>query len=440
MKQSLRNKRQAAAARKTAPKSGAPRGGRAQTATRSAKGRDSINESLQRGLESALGQVDAMAEMKAEDVALCRNFQTPGGCSYGAKCRFRHEHKVEAEVKTDATEPKPVTEAKEQEPEAPPAQLHEMENDDEEFVVQTKVESRSKWTGLAMGLAVFGGLAIAQFVRGRKVTLLKNAVVAAGMHAATQAFVGLIDRRWRDWVPLSSLVEPATAPPLIIRSAETRQPQARSSKAVILGAADSLVQTSLVWLGRRDYRETALVRVREFNPDIANRKVDARLTNLRANPAVPDAVTVREAQITPVDGSHSTFCFYSPEIANQVLTRLYVTKPSDRPLVAVDFASRVTNLSLPGWCAPDVYRGSGLVACLKATTHDVSSEHVLKHISFLGDRGCAHFFMGLVIASAMASPLVRVLTTALKCAGLETFRRYNPVALSKWAWASFYPG
>lgn len=374
----------------------APRG------TRSASQTAAIGESLAHGFEQLKGYEDALREVKNDQLAAAR---------------------------VDKEDQPPV-----------PRNMYPIDPlAPRSMVVQTKTASGYRWWHAPLlGLAVAGAYCALKKVRGRQVGSVALAALAGVTAAACRAIPPILDRHWRTVLPLASItVKP---PPSLVSDIKHAAPgQGKSLRGIALSQLDAAAQLLMVQGGVRDYYETALVHVDDLTDDAydaRNLGYDTRLSNLRANPPVQDKVPIYTAEVLQLHTDRRSRFIYSPEMMNQVLLRMFVVPPKDRSVVAVDYATRVTNLKLPGYLAPDVVKGSGVIAVLNASTHDVTSSHAFDSVSFLATTGWHLESLGSVIVSAIVSPLLLALITALASKLSNHFGRMSRVVLSRlpWVW------
>lgn len=315
----------------------------------------------------------------------------------------------------------------------------------EDFVVQVPATpSRFRWLlPAASGLVAGAVHAACRTLSGRAPCSWGTVALTAAVSTSVAAVPALLDRYWRKLVPVSSVVESHDSTWSDISKRTAPEPQARGPKQLALAVIDSIVQTMMVASGVRDHWETGLVKFTGFCQDIAHRssEYDTRLTNLRGNPAVKDRVPIYSVEVLALQSAQRVSCVASPEVVNQVVRKLFLVPSKDREVVAIDFASRVTNLAMPAYIDPDVVRGSGMVAALYASSHDVSVNRISGMTSsFLGAEGWKSDSMASAIALAMASPLLCALITVLTSRSSQTLMRLSRGALFRWRWGWSFQG
>jgi hypothetical protein len=112
---------------------------------------------------------------------------------------------------------------------------------------------------------------------------------------------------------------------------------------------------------------------------------------------------------------------FSPEMVNVIQPRSDGMNDALRRSECHNIASRISNLMIPSTMCSEIQRGSGMIARLISSNHDVSSSVVSTVLQDFRGGSSSIRLLGLDIVPLMASPFLLFLGTVLLSPGFLTF-------------------
>lgn len=303
------------------------------------------------------------------------------------------------------------------------------------FVVQTiATDKKVWWAPYAAGIVAALGLAGFTLALGKRPSASLCAFAYTATAATTYLLPRVLQRCWRRIMPVSAIISEVSSYTLE-ESKMVGEVSRRSLREEFFGAVDYMAQEAMVRLGSRDFRDTAVIVSERLMNDMQSHEwdgADTRLTNVRANPAVTDSTALHRVVICPLHDVFDTSIYETPEMTNQTLVSLLKMKPEDRAKVAYDFASRVTNIMVPGAMAPDVIKGSAILSLLLASTHDVTTKQALKVTPENGTGGWHSSFTAMATGTLMVLPPLLAATILRRSSSSSLTAMWYLGALSRW--------
>jgi hypothetical protein len=187
-----------------------------------------------------------------------------------------------------------------------------------------------------------------------------------------------------------------------------------------LSVVDGAFQCIAVSTGYSGYVQTARVAVMSRHL-VTKSTFDIRPSHSRGAKCESDRVTLMVAELQDPYERVAVKLMFSPEMVNVIQPRSDGMNDALRRSECHNIASRISNLMIPSTMCSEIQRGSGMIARLISSNHDVSSSVVSTVLQDFRGGSSSIRLLGLDIVPLMASPFLLFLGTVLLSPGFLTF-------------------